>query len=41
VLMRVLACGGLAMLVWEGFTGKLRANGNIEVFIQNSNISSL
>ncbi|OJA09769.1 hypothetical protein AZE42_01489 [Rhizopogon vesiculosus] len=30
VLMRVLACGALAMLIWEGFTGKLMANGNIE-----------
>ncbi|KAG0709147.1 cation efflux protein [Suillus ampliporus] len=30
VLMRVLACGGLGMLAWEGLTGKLMRNGNIE-----------
>ncbi|KAG2366968.1 cation efflux family-domain-containing protein [Suillus spraguei] len=30
VLMRVLACGGLGMLTWEAFTGKLTKNGNIE-----------
>ncbi|KAG2141358.1 cation efflux protein [Suillus clintonianus] len=30
VLMRVLACGGLGMMIWEAFTGKLMRNGNIE-----------
>ncbi|KAG1781019.1 cation efflux protein [Suillus placidus] len=30
VLMRVLACGGLGMLIWEAFTGKLMKNVNIE-----------
>lgn len=34
MLMRVLACGGLGMLIWEGFTGKLMANGNIEVLVK-------
>ncbi|KAG7093838.1 hypothetical protein E1B28_007477 [Marasmius oreades] len=30
VVMRVLACGGLSVLVWEGITGHLGKRGNIE-----------
>ena len=31
VLMRVLACGGLGVLIWEGFTGQSAKRGDIEV----------
>lgn len=41
VLMRVLACGGLGMLTWEAFTGKLMKNGNIEVRVRESSTSCL
>ncbi|KAF9258720.1 cation efflux protein [Marasmius fiardii PR-910] len=30
VLMRVLACGGMSVLVWEGITGQIGKRGNIE-----------
>lgn len=31
VVMRVLACGGLGVLVWEGMTGQLAKRKTIEV----------
>lgn len=31
VVMRVLACGGLGVLVWEGFTGQMAKRKTIEV----------
>jgi hypothetical protein len=31
VLMRVLASGGLGVLVWEGYTGQLAKRRDIEV----------
>jgi zinc transporter 5/7 len=39
--MRVLACGGLGMLIWEAFTRKLMKNGNIEVRVGESSTSVL
>ena len=32
VVMRVLACGGLGVLIWEGYSGQTaKRNANIEV----------
>jgi zinc transporter 5/7 len=31
VVMRVLACGGLGVLVWEAMTGQMVKRKNIEV----------
>lgn len=31
VVMRVLACGGFGVLVWEGCTGQVAKRKNIEV----------
>ena len=33
VVMRVLACGGLGVVVWEGATGQLRKRKTIEASV--------